>query len=486
MSSETTRRRRLFATIGARLTLWGTGTVLVVCLLVCVILYVNMYYSLLQEVDGFIRGEVQELTAVVRAHPHDYRSAERAIRLELGSRVRGDLSFRLLDPNGRVLVSSDPRDPLAGRMVLPEDGGRANEQPLFETVRTPAKPCPVRVCSFPLRQPDGSILVAQVGYLLDQMTQSLAALRRSCGVALALATVLALAAGRTMARRSLQPVDRMTAKAKRIGAGRLGQRLPRSGTGDELDRLAETLNDMLARIETHVKRMQQFTADASHELRSPLAALRGSAEVALTRARSAGELRNVIEESIEHYDRLGRVAEDLLLLARMDAGENILRPEQLRLDRAVRDAVDLYAPLAADRNIDLALGNLDEIRLSADGARLRQVVGNLIDNAIKYTQESGRIRVSLAATDGNARIVVSDTGIGISSNDIPRVFDRFYRADRSRSSQGASSAGLGLSICRSIVEAHGGRITIESTPGQGTTVTVLLPLQSDHTGTSVS
>jgi heavy metal sensor kinase len=321
-----------------------------------------------------------------------------------------------------------------------------------------------------------------VGYLLDQMTQSLAALRRSCGIALALAAVLALVAGRIMARRSLQPVDTMTDTAKRIGANRLGDRLPRSGTGDELDRLAETLNDMLARIETHVKRLQQFTADVSHELRSPLAALKGSSEVALSGARSAAELRRVIEDNVEHYNRLTRIAEDLLLLARADAGENILRTDRIRLDEAIDDVVDLYAPLAADRRIELLFNDRQEISIRADGERLRQVLGNLIDNAIKYTQGPGRVTVCLATTDGHARIVVSDTGVGIPPEDMPHVFDRFYRADRARASQGAGSAGLGLSICRSIVEAHGGRIRVESTPGRGTTVIVLLPLKSDHTG----
>jgi len=307
------------------------------------------------------------------------------------------------------------------------------------------------------------------------MTTSLALFRRVCGAGLALATILSVVAGRILSRRSLRPVQTLTETAGRIGAETLGERVRLVGTDDELDRLAETINRMLDRIERHVDQVQQFTADASHELRSPLAALRGNAEVALTRNRPAEELRRVLENSIEHYDRLSRIAEDLLLLAKADTGHQIVRKEGVRLGRAVRSVADLYGPMACDHGIELVLGDCQEIRLEGDGARLRQLIGNLLDNAIKNTKTRGRITVSLTPMNGNARLEISDTGSGIPAHHLSRVFDRFYRVDRARSAQHGGT-GLGLSICRMIAECHGGSIDIASSPGEGTSVVVTIPL----------
>jgi signal transduction histidine kinase len=238
---------------------------------------------------------------------------------------------------------------------------------------------------------------------------------------------------------------------------------------------------MLDRIEGHVLRMQQFTADASHELRSPLAALRGGAEVALSRPRSAEELRTVVEESMEHYTRLGRIAEDLLLLARADVGQLPLARDWIRLDQAVADVVDLYAPLAQDREIDLRTVDGPEVRMHADGSRIRQLAGNLVDNAVKYGGGGCHITAAVGQTGTHATIVVADDGAGIAPADQPFLFDRFYRAERSRSSRAAGGAGLGLPICRVIAELHGGDIRIESSPNKGTTVIVTLPLADDVT-----
>jgi len=203
--------------------------------------------------------------------------------------------------------------------------------------------------------------------------------------------------------------------------------------------------------------------------------LRGNAEVALTRDRPAAELRQVIEESVEHYDRLGRMAEDLLLLASADAGHLSLCRERIQLDRAVADVLDLYGPLAKDQGIELTFADREEIWFEADPSRLRQLVGNLIDNAIKYIDKGKKVSVAVFSEDGTGHITVTDDGFGIPPSRLARIFDRFYRVDRSRSAQGPGGAGLGLSICRTIAEAHGGKIDISSVLGEGTRVTVLLP-----------
>lgn len=473
MSSEKMRPKRRPITIGVRLTLWGAGMTLGVCVLLCVILYVGMDYSLLREVDAFLQDEAHELVAKVREHPSDHRAAEQAIRDELGHRTREDLSFRLFDPDGHVLISSDVDDSLWTHLRSPIGQARGQDGPHFETVRVPGVSSPSRTCSILLDRPGQPPLVAQTAYSLHRMKHSLAMLRRISVGGLALVAIFALAGGWILTRRSLRPIDTMTNKARRIGASRLGDRLPRSGTGDELDRLADTLNEMLGRIEEHVGRVRQFTADASHEFRSPLAALRGTAEVALGKPRSADELREVIEASIEQYDRLQRLAEDLLLLAQADADRVVLQRDPVRLDRVVHDAIELYAPLAEEAGLTLEVGASLDVEVLGHGGRLRQMVSNLIDNAVKYTHAPGKIDVSMDCRDATVHIVVRDTGVGIAPEDLPRVFDRFYRGDKARASEGA---GLGLAICQWIAQAHGGKIELSSVPGEGTTAKVLLPV----------
>jgi len=475
MSSRITNGFARAPRIGVKLTLWGTGITLLVCLLVCLVLYASMAVALRREIDVFLEGEGDEMVATITDRGGNLEEIERAVRHEFEVRSPHDMSYRLLDAEGRRLISVESPDPLPdpwpdARAVL------SRNRRTFQTVAPESVDHEVRVYSIPVRLAGRDPWVIQVTYKLDRVAASLAAFRRLSGAALAIGAVLAFVGGRILARRSLRPVGVMTEAARQIGAGRLTTRLERSGNDDELDRLAATLNEMLDRIERQFRQMQQFAADASHELRTPLAALRGNAEVALTQTRSADHLRAVLENSIGHYDRLTRIAGDLLLLARADAGETILRCEPMQLNEAIEAVVDLYEPVAADRGLSLEFESAQVVSIDADGARLRQLIGNLIDNAVKYTDGPGRVFVHLAMAEGQAVVTVSDSGIGISEADLAHVFDRFFRADRARDGRGQGGTGLGLAICRSIVEAHGGTITLDSRVGGGTTVRVTLPL----------
>jgi heavy metal sensor kinase len=477
MSSVSHRPLAFFRTVGARLTLWGAGISLLVCVLVCVLLYFGLRLSLVREVDGFLEGEVYEFRSILTEEEEEdeFPEVEREIRRELGSRLRGDLTFRLLDRNGRLLLTSDPQDPLPDPWTLAPIGAAESASAFTETIQVPRLQSSFRVCSHWIKLRDGKPYVAQAAYVLKGVEASLATFRHVCLAALVAAPIMALVGGYVLARRSLRPVGAITLTARRIGARHLSQRIARTGSGDELDRLAETLNDMLDRLEKHVHRMQQFTADAAHELRTPLAALRGTTEVALSQARSAEELRAVLEDNMEHYTRLSRIADDLLLLARADVGQLPLARENICLDRAVADVVDLYAPLAQERGIELKVTEGPEVWLHADGARIRQLLGNIVDNAVKYAGDGSHVTVALADADGRATLTIADDGPGIALDDLPHLFDRFYRADRSRSSRAAGGAGLGLPISRMIAELHGGTIDLQSAPHAGTRVIVSLP-----------
>lgn len=469
-------RKRFLGSIGARLTLWGAGLTTLLIAAVSGALYAGMFYSMRSQIDAFLEGEIREFMLTVNEHPNSDEALQAYIQKELGVRSRNDLGFRLIDQEGSVLVSSAVNDALRGIWKPPVGWTSDAPHVVCETLEPQGSAYPHRVCSLRVQTADGRVCTAQTSYLLDQMMESLTRIRRISLAILVFAPLLAVAVGGFLARRSLKPVRQIMGTARAIGARDLRARIPLSGVGDEMDQLAETLNGMLSRIEEKVREVQRFTADAAHELRTPLAALRGNAEVALSRQRPNEELRQTIEESVSQYERLQRIADDLLLLTRLDTGEAAIEHEPFSLDAAVADVADLYAPMAEERELSLVVEKTGQVFVSGDDGRMRQVIGNLLDNAIKYTPSAGLIRVSLAQLNGHARIEVADTGIGIPAADLPRVFDRFYRADPSRSVQSAKGTGLGLSICRSIIEAHGGHIKIESAPCEGTRVSVVIPV----------
>ncbi|HRX86805.1 MAG TPA: heavy metal sensor histidine kinase [Phycisphaerae bacterium] len=474
MSSKPTRSRRLLSTIGARLTLWWTAITLGTCALLCTLLYIGLAVSLSREVDGFLVGETQEFRTILEEEGSvAFDEIERDIRRELGSRLRKDLTFRLLDAHGRLVVTSDPYDALPTKVDSTTATSAANE-PTFRTVEVAGREWPYRVCSQWVMLADHTVYQAQAAYRLDRRATSLAGFRRLCFAAMGLAAVLSVVFGLVLARRSLQPVRAMIEKARSIGGVNLSDRLPRSETGDELDDLAAVLNEMLSRLERQFEEIQRFTADAAHELRTPLTAMRGNMEVALQRDTGTEELRHVLEESIDQFDQLTRTANDLLLLARADAGHGFLHNEPMSLSDAVRDVVDLYAALALDRGVELTLVAGENIECVADGTRIRQVLSNLLDNALNYAATGGAVVVTVERRADAALVEVADNGPGIDAKHLPHLFDRFYRVDAARSRRTGGS-GLGLAICRSIVEAHLGTITATSVVGRGTTISFTLP-----------
>lgn len=475
MSFETIHKRFL-GSIGTRLTLWGAGLTTLLITIVSVLLYAGMSYSMQSQIDGFLEGEIHEFMLTVGEHPSDDAFLESYFRNELGARTRHDLGFRLIDVSGKVLVSSSATDALAGLWNAPPSWYTNAPRVMCETLYPRSVKYPYRVCSLRTETADGRTCTAQSSYLLDQMTESLAGFRRVALAILVMSPLAAIGLGGFLARRSLRPVRRIIETARSIGTRDLRTRLVLSGTGDEMDQLSSTLNSMLDRIEQKVREIQRFTANASHELKTPLTALRGNAELALSRERSREELRLVVEENIAQYERLQRIAEDLLLLARIDAHDINLERKPVSLDAVLEDVRDLYAPIAEEKELHFVVEKPQGLVVVGDGGRLRQVVGNLVDNAIKYTPAPGRVTLSASLENGSAAIRVSDTGVGIPVDDLPKVFDRFYRADPARSSSSVPGAGLGLSICRSIIEAHSGTIRIESVPGGGTTVSVFLPV----------
>jgi heavy metal sensor kinase len=292
---------------------------------------------------------------------------------------------------------------------------------------------------------------------------------------LPLGLLLAGGGGWLFARRALAPVDRMTEAARRISAAHLAERLEETGAGDELDRLAKTLNAMLERLDDAFRQIRQFSADASHELQTPVTILQGELEVALRTPRSPEAYQRHLQSALEEVERIATLVDALLLLARADAGVLRMDRQPVDLPQLVAEVLEQTQILAAARRVTCACGPLEPATIQGDYARLRRLLLNLVDNGIKYTPPGGRVTLSLQHRGAWVLLQVSDTGPGLSEAERQRIFQRFYRTDAART-QGQRGAGLGLCIAQSIAEAHGGCIDIDSTPGHGSTFTVHLPL----------
>jgi heavy metal sensor kinase len=293
---------------------------------------------------------------------------------------------------------------------------------------------------------------------------------------LAPAVLLAAAGGGWwMSRRALQPVDQITATARSIGEQNLGKRLPVPNTDDELRRLSETLNQMLDRIETAFRRVTRFTADASHELRTPVALIRTTSEIALRKRRSEPEYREALDEVHAESVRTTGLIDTLLTLARADAGKETLDRTAIDLGSLVVEVAGQAEKLARQKGIALACrAPVGIVTVSGDRGALRRLFFILLDNAVKYTPAGGSIHASVKQEPGRVVVEVRDSGIGIGEQDLPHIFERFYRSDKSRS-RDSGGAGLGLSLAKWIVDAHDGAIRVESEPDRGSSFNVSLP-----------
>jgi two-component system, OmpR family, heavy metal sensor histidine kinase CusS len=285
-----------------------------------------------------------------------------------------------------------------------------------------------------------------------------------------------------LARKALAPVGKLRRDTDAITADRLGQRLAASHPHDELGLLTRTINAMLARLDRSFAEVRRFTADASHELRTPLTVLRTEVEVALGNPLSLVDHQQLLGNILDELVRMSRLTDQLLTLSRRDAGVEQMVLAPLDLHRLVSEVVEAMRPMAEAKEVLLQIDGNGPVEVAGNEGLLRQVFINLLDNALKYTPNKGRVTVRVEQCDRAGVVIVEDTGIGIPSEHLPHVFDRFYRVDKARS-RSEGGTGLGLSIAQSIAKAHGGTIEMTSTVGKGTVCMVTLPPESDHNGT---
>jgi heavy metal sensor kinase len=322
---------------------------------------------------------------------------------------------------------------------------------------------------------NGEPYLLVVGASMKTVEDTIRTFVRALALLIPSGVLLAAIASWFMAGKALEPVAALGKAAGEIGVSRLDRRLPVRGTGDELDYLAEQFNETLKQLEKAVGEMKQFTASISHELRTPLAVLRGEAEIALMQSSSSEQYRRVLASQLEEFEKLTRMVNELLTLARAESGEVAIAHEPVNLSSMAQSLIEQLEPVAASKNLTLSCQCNSDVFVNGDEGWIERIILNLVDNAIKFTPSGGRVEVRVSQNNGHRIIEVTDTGIGIEPEALPHIFERFYRADPSRSNR-ADGAGLGLSLVKWATDQHHASIEVDSTPGHGSTFRVKFPI----------
>jgi heavy metal sensor kinase len=397
---------------------------------------------------------------------------DRIIEEATGQRPTGKF-IQVLDKTGRIGLKSGS----LGKFQLPISikalRNASKGKMTFETNRTIGT-VPIRIVTMPIVEGRRIANIVQVASSLEDVEKALHTLFLILSITIPSALAVASLGGHFLANRALNPVDEVTNTARAITSHNLNKRIRIKKAKDEIGRLAETFNEMISRLDLSFKKIRQFSADASHELKTPLTVLKGEIEVALRRARTGDEYREILSSNLEEINNMTRIVDDLLLLSRADTGEVPLTKSRVELSEFLSEIQVQSQVLATTREIDVYLHKSQAVYALADPLRLKSMMLNLIENGIKYSQPGARIDITLEKDDSWAFITVSDRGIGISQEALPHIFDRFYRVDKARSHQEGGS-GLGLSICKWIAEAHQGSISARSELGKGSTFVVRMP-----------
>ncbi len=458
---------RFRRSLAFRLTILYVGIFTILIFAAFYVFYQAMISRINARTDNEMEVEMKECSLILAAKGTEALNGH--IEEEVKSSGIDDRFFRLLTMGGEEILSSDPgswKELGVNRSVLKK---LTKSSPEFETIKLSKLKYQVRVIYGVVDS--GKVL--QIGHSLvddEHVFQDLRVLFRTL---IPVFLFLASFGGWFMAKRSLASVEQITQTAIAIADGAIEKRVPTTGRGDEVDRLSGVFNNMLERIQSLIVEMKEVTDNIAHDLRSPITRIRGLAEVTLLSEKNMEEYQSMAESTVEECDRLLWMINMMLEISETEAGVSTLSLSEVSLSDLIEEACDLYLPLAEERDIQIKTSISTQYHLSGDKGKLQRVLANLLDNAIKYTMPGGKIIVSSQKVDKTVMLSVHDTGIGISPDETSRIFERFYRADKSRSVPGA---GLGLSLVQAIVRSHGGEIKVSSAPGAGSTFTVFLPL----------
>ncbi|MGE5192497.1 MAG: ATP-binding protein [Deltaproteobacteria bacterium] len=450
-----------------RLTLWNTAVVFVFVVATLWGVREGLRFVLWHEADNQLVDDAVEIKATIEQLFPDIDGIHEELKRKAAAHTHRGLHVRIFDDQARLLWST------ASAPEIP------SPTELFRYGMKPVTSQHFRLVHFRTDGPGMPGYTVRVGTSFLPLEEDLAQFTWTLIVVGSVTLLVSPLGGYWLAGRATRPIARIIDTTNRLHPADLGERLPLRGTGDELDRLSSTINGFLDRIGTYLEQNREFTANAAHELRSPLAAIQNSLEVVLNADRSIEEYKDLLGELLDECAGLRTLINQLLILAESDTGRLQTATEPVELDAVVRKAYDMFLGVAEAADVNLRIAALDRVRVAGDAGRLRQVVNNLFDNAIKFTRAGGVVEIRLVYRPDRHDVVFSvrDTGSGISPADLPHIFDRFYRGDKARQRDRRSrGTGLGLAICKSIVAAHNGRIEVESAVDQGTKFTVFLPV----------
>jgi heavy metal sensor kinase len=459
--------------IGLRLTLWYLGIFLLAELIFGAGMWLILRQNLYDIADQALEGQAADLERFLEARK-DISTAQLKAEISEDYKIERSEDYLQISEAGSGTIY---RSRFLEENPLPPFPLDEKENPRFEN-----RELDRRRFRFMSQRMDvgGRAYVVQIGHPMHEELETLDDFSRYLLWFAPLLLLGASAVGYWLSRRALAPVDALARTARTISGHNLSSRLEQLHTGDELQRLSDTLNEMLARIESAFLRITEFTADASHELRTPIALIHTEAELALRKSRNEAEYREALRHILVEADRTAKLIEELLALARADSGGEALNFHSLDLLIPLRESASKWAKVASLRNLQFAEQlHVTRLPVMGDENALRRVIDILLDNAVKYTTAPGHVTLSAKETPGAVVVSVEDTGIGIAPEDQPRIFERFYRVDKARSRE-LGGAGLGLAIAQWIVLVHKGSITVESELGKGSIFQLKIPSDNGH------
>lgn len=462
-----TKLHGLSRTLAFRLTVWYAGIFSLSFGLIIVFFYTTTFSENRKRIDLELINEVKEFSFILKNR--GMAALENEVHTDAEVAGADSVFFRVLDARGNVLISSNMApwgDVVVKRQFL--DKMTWGQAYVFDTLEIPGRGHGDRVIYGRI----GPDIFAQMGFSIERDEQLAAIFLKTCGLAVFGVLILAGVVGWFMARRALLGVEEVTSAANAIAEGALAIRVPVKARGDEIERLARTFNRMADRTQALLLQMREMTDNIAHDLRSPVARIRGVAEMVLMTGRPPERYEAMPASIIEECDNLLRMINTMLYISEAEAGVVELEKETVDMTGLVVTACELFMPLAEEKEIQLNREKGPPCLVRGDLSLLQRAVANLLNNALKYTPRKGTVTVTVENSGDSAIIIVEDTGQGIELAHVPHIFERFYRCDKSRSKDGA---GLGLALVNAIVKAHGGTVLLESTPGQGSRFTVILP-----------
>lgn len=468
-----------FRTTPFRLTFMYLGVFSSISAIVFGVVYISLVLHLQNLKDTVLLNSAQEYAAIYKQN--GLLMLKNGFQREATSQGTDRAFFQLFSANGNTLASSDMSQWQSSDELTPDKSLSESNQPIFHLIRLHKKTSEnehnhgsnFRLISMTIDSGD----VIQIGQSIELEESTLNEYQEIFSIALVIMVACGGFFGFFLARKAMMGVKRVTDTATSIGRNDLGIRVPLSDQGNDINELAQAFNGMLERIEILLGEFQQVTDNVAHELRTPITRIRGIAETTLKGNDDLGEYKEMAASIIDGCDDLIEMISTMLEIAKTDSGSVELQLVPLDLNDLIEEAVDLFAPMAEDKGITIqfktSLSPMHQVMVNGDRRRLQRVISNLLDNAIKYTPYGGMVTLTTGMNGQYAAVMVTDTGTGIDHHDIPHIFERFYRADKSRSTAGS---GLGLSLAESIVNAHHGRISVESS-AQGSIFTLSLPLK---------